>query len=162
MIISKSIRMVVAILIMGYVGFGILGWFLGPSRAEFYSDLFDNEQNLTVKIYSSENFKKPLEALDNNAVSQLISCLKSTKPTLANLGENQDDIFLYIGLESDNYRYKLGIKWRPSINMAYISGVERKVYKRTGEDISYAAFDKIGGTCLDELLSKLAFSKQST
>lgn len=155
MINNKSLKIVVAILIIGYVGYGVLGRFFGPSTDEFYSNLFDNEQGFTAMIYTSASFEKSVKILNKDAVSQLISCLKSAKRTVANLGTNQDDRFYYIGLESDDYQYRFGFKWRPSTKMAYITGVEKKVDLRTGENISPAAFNKIGGSCFDKFLREI-------
>ncbi|GEM_PF-2876589 len=151
---NKFFKTILGFLIVGYVGFGLLGRFFGTSVDEFYHLLIDNEENFTAIVYSSASFHRPGKILNKDAVGQFVLCLKSLERTVANLGTNKDDKFYYMAFESDNYQYRFGIKWRPTTRMGYITGVEKKVDLRTGEEISPSAFNKLGGRCLDHFINE--------
>jgi hypothetical protein len=155
MINNKVLKIIIAVLIVGYVGFGILSNFTGPSTGDFYDDFSNESTKYKANVYSSLAFEQKIGSLTNIQNIELASCLLSAGRTVANLGKNKDDKFIFISLKSDKYEYKLGVKWRMESNVAYVTGIESRINLNTGEQISPSGFGKLGGECLHNFLASM-------
>ncbi|MGJ8631706.1 MAG: hypothetical protein ACSHWT_11760 [Glaciecola sp.] len=155
MIKSKILKVIIAVLIVGYVGFGILSNFTGPSTEDFYDDFSRESEKYRGNIYNSMAYENKISSFTEQQNRKLASCLLSADRTVANLGENKNDKFYYISLKSNEYEYKLGVKWRIDTGVAYVTGIENRIDLSTGEQITPSGIGKIGGGCLHKFLTSL-------
>lgn len=155
MIKIKAVRSIAVIAIVLYVTSGLVDSLLSPSSNLFYEDFVNNYEKYDISIMSSLNFdlqQKPIQKQVNMA---LVNCIQTEKRTFANLGGNEKDKNIYIMLSSDNYTYKLVMKWRIEQEVAYITGIENREYSLTGEEVSPSGLGKLGGNCFHKWLSEV-------
>lgn len=154
MIDSKIIRYIVGSLILCYVTYGILENFSGPSKEEFYNDLMEHSTSVDGHFYSSMAFNSINNQVNPDSLPIFINCIKTASRTMANLGENEKDKFVFLQLTSKSYSYKFAIKWRKSEKVAYVTGIENREGLDTGISESPSGIGKIGGTCLHNFLNE--------
>ncbi|MEX1221545.1 MAG: hypothetical protein WEA82_05480 [Idiomarina sp.] len=144
---------VLCLFILFYVFSGLIMPFFGPSKEEFYSDVFQNSEDYNLYIMESTNFEKNKRSLPKEMIPILINCLKNEHRDLKNLGEHKSDKSVNLSLISEKYKYDLAFALRVDRGLAYIVGVERRTNLDNNNTTHMTALGMLGGRCFGKFLS---------